>query len=249
MNGYEIFARYYDDLTANIDYAARADFFRALIHEYGNGGKLALDLACGTGSLTVELAKRGMDMIGVDGSGEMLSQAMEKTPEAYGIQYLRQTMQGLDMYGTVDAIVCALDSINHIIEEQSLARCFSRVSLFLDPGGVFVFDANTVYKHEKVLADNVFVYECDKVYCVWQNCYDSASRITTIRLDFFEKAENNRYIRASETFEERAYSYHQLAELLDKAGLYVADCFADDSRQPINEQTQRMIIVAKKKRL
>ncbi|MFA9381383.1 MAG: class I SAM-dependent methyltransferase [Acetanaerobacterium sp.] len=246
MSAYHIFAKYYDQLTADVGYIQRAAYFDSLLARHGNGGRLLLDLACGTGSLTVALAQRGYDMIGVDGSYEMLSRAMEKSPENLGIQYLCQTMQGLDMYGTVDACVCALDSINHVTSEKSLSRSFARVALFLDPDGVFLFDANTPSKHENTLADNTFVYDYGDVYCVWQNSYHQSSRTTTIRLDFFEHRQTGEYTRSTEQFEERAYTLAELSAMLLSAGLEIVACYGDDSLDPIKDDTQRMIIAAKK---
>lgn len=248
MSGYHVFAKYYDQLTHNVNYEQRAVYFDRLIKQHGNGGNLLLDLACGTGSLSIRLAELGYDVIGVDGSYEMLSRAIDKTPEHLGIQYLCQQMQNLDMYGTIDVCICALDSVNHITSEKLLRRCFERVSLFLDPNGVFIFDANTLYKHERVLADNTFVYDCDDVYCVWQNTYHQSSRTTTIRLDFFEylKADDE-YRRSTEEFSERAYSLQEFTSMLDEAGLCVVACYGDDTLNPVGEENERMIVVAKKK--
>ncbi len=246
MSGYHIFAKYYDQLTQNVDYEKRADYFELLMKRHGNGNKLLLDLACGTGSLSIQLAQRGYDVIGVDGSNEMLSRAIEKTPEQLGVQYLCQQMQHIDMYGTIDACICALDSVNHITSEKTLLRCFERVALFLDPAGVFIFDANTQYKHEQVLADNAFVYDCDDVYCVWQNAYQQSSRTTTIRLDFFERLQTGEYYRSTEQFSERAYTLTELTDLLLLANLHVVACYGDDTLNSVEENTQRMIVVAKK---
>ncbi len=246
MSGYHIFAKYYDQLTQNVDYEKRAAYFDLLLKRHGNGGKLLLDLACGTGSLSVLLAQRGHDVIGVDGSYEMLSHAIEKTPEHLGVQYLCQQMQSIDMYGTIDACICALDSINHITSEKTLLRCFERVALFLDPAGVFIFDANTLYKHAQVLAENTFVYDCEGVYCVWQNAYDQSSRTTTIRLDFFECLKSGDYRRSTEQFNERVYSLDELTSLLNMAGLCVTDCYGDDTLDPVRENSERMIVVCKK---
>ena len=113
-NGYEVFAQYYDTLTQNIDYRKRALYFDFLLQKYGvkpNG--LVLDLACGTGSLSEELDSLGYDVIGVDNSPDMLSIAMNKKFESgKNILYICQDMRSLNLYGNVDAAICALDSIN-----------------------------------------------------------------------------------------------------------------------------------------
>lgn len=248
MSSYNAFAKYYDTLTQNVDYPARADYFYKLIQQFGNGGKLLLDLACGTGSLSREFAKHGYDVIGIDSSYEMLGCAMENTSPEWGIQYIRQTMQGLDLYGTIDACVCALDSINHITAKNVLQKGFSRVSLFLDPEGVFIFDVNTLYKQQHILANNTFVYDYDSIYCVWQNTFLPESATTRIELDFFEyDTKSGAYYRQEEAFEERAYSHEELAEMLDNAGLRIVACFEGDTMNPVKEDTQRVVYVTKKK--
>ena len=118
----------------------QADYLEALCHRLGHAPGLSLDLACGTGSLTVELCRRGWDIYGVDGSPEMLSAAMQKaSEEGLHILFLCQKMQRIDLYGTVDTVVCTLDSINHLTSPQDVQRTFDRVSLFLNPGGYFIF--------------------------------------------------------------------------------------------------------------
>ena len=134
---YDLFAEYYDELMCEVDYPARARYIDGIIRQYKPDANLLVDLACGTGSMTVQFADLGYDVIGVDLSENMLSKAREKSDGS--ILYLCQSMQELDMYGTIDAFVCTLDSLNHIEDREELILALSRVSLFLEPDGVFVF--------------------------------------------------------------------------------------------------------------
>ena len=244
---YSSFARYYDCLTHNVDYAGRADYFCTLLKKLNHDAGITLDLACGTGSLTVELAKRGLDVYGVDGSMSMLSVAHQKAAdEGLDILFLCQQMQSIDLYGTVDTIVCALDSINHITSENDVLKTFERVSLFLNPGGLFVFDMNSIYKHKYVLANNIFIYDTDEVYCVWQNRFEEKNNRVGISLDFFGR-EGNAYYRSSEHFYERAYSTKLIGSMLAKAGLEIVGLFDDLSFDVPKENTERMIVAAIKK--
>ncbi|MBQ6569072.1 MAG: class I SAM-dependent methyltransferase, partial [Clostridia bacterium] len=138
---YSCFSDYYDIFTDNVDYSAMADYICALFDRYGCKPESVLDAACGTGSLAIELAKRDFDMVCSDSSCEMLSVAMEKA-QGLGILFLNQAMENLDLYGTVGAAVCTLDSVNHITNEKKLAEAFFKVSLFTEPGGLFIFDVN-----------------------------------------------------------------------------------------------------------
>lgn len=245
---YEVFAQVYDALTRNVDYPARAAYLDRLIRRYGNGGEIVLDLACGTGSLTAELDSLGYDMIGVDKSEAMLMQAQEKNLRlGKSILYLCQGMEELDLYGTVDAAVCMLDSVNHVTEEALLQRAFDRVALFLHPEGVFLFDVNTVYKGREILGDNAFLYDCDEVFCAWQNRWVESTLTTQVTLDFFLPLEDGSYRREGEEFEERVYPHETLEAMLAKSGLRVEAVFGEDSFAPPGERDQRLIYVVKKR--
>ena len=245
---YASFAQYFDSLTHNVEYARRADYLCTLLAHLGNAPGLTLDLACGTGSLTVELAKRGMDIYGIDGSADMLSVARQKAAESgLDLLFLCQKMQKLDLYGTVDTVICALDSINHLTLEKDVQTAFDRVSLFMNPGGWFLFDVNTVYKHRHVLADNIFLYDTDEVYCIWQNHYEEKNDRVGIQLDFFGR-EGNLYHRSGEHFYERAYPQEQLLHMLNQAGFDVVYRFADLSLEEPGEQEERVVFAARKKK-
>lgn len=242
-----VFAAFYDQLTQDIDYPARARYFDRLIRRniQVTSQTILLDLACGTGSLSAAFSSLRYDVIGVDGSADMLAQAMGKQPdEGRPILFLRQPLEQLDLFGTVDVTVCALDSINHITEIGLLQCIFDKVSLFTAPGGLFLFDVNTEYKHREILADYTFVYDLDDVYCVWQNRTDEAL-CTEISMDFFVR-EKNRYKRYEEHFCERAYSQVQLEMLLEKSGFRLVDIFAGDTEHPLLPDSQRAVYVAQK---
>ncbi|MBC8546804.1 class I SAM-dependent methyltransferase [Clostridiaceae bacterium NSJ-31] len=240
---YTCFANHYDRLTGNVSYPERARYFDRLIRQYTDRAELILDLACGTGSLTVELLSLGYDVIGVDGSAEMLSVAASKAP---GALFLCQDMAELNLYGTIDATICALDSLNHIIDADKLSRVIRRVTLFTAPDGLFLFDVNTVYKHREVLGCNTFFYENDDCCCVWQNEYQEQDHLVQIDLDFFVKEEGERYRRESESFCERAYEREELEQMLHSAGLEILAVYGDDTLQPPQEDTQRLIYVTRK---
>ncbi len=246
---YSAFAGFYDELTGNISYKERANYFDAIIKEFHTEGPILLDLACGTGSLSVELSRLGYDVIGVDNSADMLSVALEKKYETgEDILYLCQDMTELDLYGTVDTTICALDSINHVTDPKAVRKIFQNVSLFTVPGGLFIFDVNSPYKHREVLGNNTFVYDCENVYCVWQNEYEEESGIVNISLDFFSyDEESDSYQRSSERFKERSYEPAWLEQLLDKCGFDILALYADDSREAPKEDSQRLIYVARKR--
>ncbi len=243
MSGYHAFSQFYDNLTFNVDYQKRADYIQSVLSLYGHRWGLTLDLACGTGSLTLELKSRGVDIFGVDGSYDMLSIAMEKAAEReLEVLFLCQQMERLDLFGTIDTCVCTLDSLNHITDPAKLQKAFDRVALFMNSGGMFVFDMNTVYKHQQILGNHTFVYDTDQVFCVWQNSLKE-NNIVDIELDLFER-ENGVYYRRNEHFKERAYEIETVKSMLRRAGFTVRAVYDDMSTDPLRETSDRAVFIA-----
>lgn len=244
MKSYGSFAKFYDGLMKDADYEKRCEYLLQLLKRHNHEAGITLDLACGTGSLTRLLAEKGIDVYGVDSSEDMLSEAMQRAYEkGLNILYLKQKMQSLDLYGTINTCVCTLDSINHLTDIDDVKKTFDRVGLFMDDDGLFVFDVNTLYKHRKILCDNTFVFENDEVFCVWQNSLEENDTVN-ITLDFFEE-EDGVYYRSAENFSERAYSDSQIRELLSNAGFSVEAVYGDLSFDPPKETEQRVIYVAR----
>ncbi len=251
MSGYSVFARYYDELTANIDYKKRGEYFHRIIEKFSKtDNNILLDLACGTGSISQVMCDLGYDVIGVDNSDEMLGYAIEKKYDGeYNIQYLCQDMRYFEMYGTIGVTICALDSINHLSSVEDVEKVFERVALFAEPEGLFIFDVNTEYKHRHILADNTFTYETDNVFCVWENTLVPDTLEVKMNLEFFEREENGMYTRTSDSFSERAYSPEMLGKMLEKKGFEVLAQYGDDTFEAPNETTQRIVFVARNKNI
>ena len=245
---YGVFSEFYDALTANVSYDTVSQVLSSLLTRYGKSRGLLLDLACGTGSVSVRLAKKGYEVIGVDLSPEMLSEAQNKAYSAgQNILFLCQDMTALDLYGTVDAAVCTLDGLCHLPDEESVQAALRKVSLFMNPGGVFLFDVNSVYKHRAVLGNNTFVYDTDDVYCVWQNTLLSDGVTVQMDLDFFEPiSDAGDYVRQSERFTERAYPRETLEAMLKKAGFTVLDVFDGYSEKPAHDTSERLLFAVRK---
>lgn len=244
---YDDFSRFYDLLTDNVEYEKRADYFCRLLSMCGITEGILLDLGCGTGSMSLAMADRGFDVIGVDSSVGMLNAAQQKMFErGKQMLLLNQTMEELDLYGTVDCAVCVLDGINHLDGEEAVKSAFAKVSLFMNKGGAFAFDVNTLYKHKNVLADNAFVYEPDGVYCVWQNNFNEADGSVDITLDFFEE-EDGVYYRSGESFTEKAYELSDIKLWLERSGFGVVGVYDDLTLEPVKTDSERAVFLAKKK--
>ena len=244
--GYSAIAGVYDKLNRDIDYSAWADFFEECFAQQGKKPEIILDLACGTGRMTRELAARGYDMIGVDGSVDMLGEAYSQGSE--NTLYLLQDMREFELYGTVGATVCCLDSLNYLLDMGDLEKTFSLVHNYSDPEALFIFDMNTPYKFENIYGDNAYILEDENIFCGWQNFYDSESRICDFYLSVFEEDEDGAYIRSDEHQQERCYTMEEVRALLTKCGFELLGVYSDLELSEINENTERWYFVAKAKK-
>lgn len=250
---YSAIAGVYDKLNAEIDYAAWADFLEACFARYLPGKpEIVLDLACGTGRMTTELARRGYDMIGVDASEDMLSVAVDSTCGLPGILYLRQDMRRFELYGTVGAVCSCLDSVNYLTDEKDLRDCFATVHNYLDPDGLFLFDVNTPYKFEHIYGDNAYILESEQagrgIYCGWQNFYDAHSGLCEFDLTVFRENAAGTWTRAEETQTERCYTREALTDALNETGFDVLGVFGDWQFSPPDEHCERWYFVARAKK-
>ena len=244
---YDIFSGFYDRLTDNVEYEKRADYFCRLLSMCDINAGILLDLGCGTGSMSVKMADKGFDVIGVDISIGMLGVAQQKMYESgKQILFLNQPMQDIDLYGTVDCAICVLDGINHLNDSDEVRQTFEKVSLFMNKGGAFAFDVNTIYKHKNVLADNAFIYDFDDLYCAWQNSYNEEDNSVDITLDFFEEEEGV-YYRSGESFSEQAYELGEISAWLEDAGFEIIGIYDDLTTTPVKPDSERAVFLAKKK--
>ncbi len=249
MEAYEGFASVYDIFMDDIDYDMWFDYVKEIYIKEGLSPKLALDLGCGTGNMTRLLAKEGIEMIGIDISEQMLSEATKKAKsEGLDILYLLQDMREFELYGTVDLIISLCDSLNYITESDELSDVFRLVNNYLDPGGLFIFDLNTEHKFKNILGDNTFSYTTDDAAYIWENCYDEEERINEYYVNFFIKdKDTDKYTRFEEFHYEKSYSIEEIKNLLEEAGLeFVAvyDAFTFDKPKT---DSSRIYFVAREK--
>lgn len=257
LENYGAISSVYDSINSHIDYVAWADFFEKCFDRFlDKRPELMLDLACGTGSMTLELAKRGYDMIGVDGSSDMLNVAYERKYDLdlpHSVLFLLQDMREFELYGTVGAITCCLDSVNYLTGDGELDKCFSLAHNYLDPDGLFLFDVNTPHKFENIYGSNTYVYEEEDCggdsFCIWQNYYDGQSRLCDFSLTVFEKdEENGLYSRRDEIQCERCYSREELESSLKQNGFEVIGFYSNFDFSPASDTDERWYIVAKAKK-
>lgn len=237
MEAYTGFAQVYDTFMDNVPYDEWGEYLVSLLKKYGVEEGLVLDMGCGTGAMTRYLDAHGYDMTGIDVSEEMLTIAKEKSSP--DILYLLQDMREFELYGTMRAAVSICDSMNYILEEDDLLRVFSLVNNYLDPGGIFIFDLNTVYKYQEILGEQIIAEDREECSFIWDNFYDEEEMINEYDLTVFVQEEGDLFRRYCETHYQRAYSLETVRALIEKAGMEVLaiyDAFTYNKPKPDSER-------------
>ena len=245
---YSFLAGVYDSLNSDFDYEAYAKYLdREIRANEKIPSSLVLDLACGTGKITFLLRELGYDMTGVDLSEDMLSVARDICCEnnISDILWLCQPMQEFELYGTVDACVCCLDSLNYLTSYKDLKRCFSLVHNYLIPDGVFVFDMNTPYKFENIYGDNAYILEDDSSLVAWQNEYNKKTGICKFYLNIFVEGEDGSYQRFDEIQREKCYSPARVKKALCESGFEILKISGDLNGAPLSEDDERCYFTAR----
>jgi len=241
METYKGFAIFYDDFMTNIPYDTWGDYIHEILKK--RKSQLVLDLACGTGNMTLILAKKGYEMIGVDISSDMLSAAQQKSwNEEQNILFLAQDMRKLDLFGTVDAAVCVCDGLNYILDSVDLETVFKRVRLFLNPNGVFIFDMNTEYKFKELLGQRSFEANGQNgVSYEWDNFYNTTTKINEYYVNFFTCEDGEEF---SEIHKQRAYDTNEIIQKLLKAGFAKVSVSHEYTDKPPQVDSIRLTYVA-----
>ena len=248
MQAYQDLAASYDRLTNDVDYEATVAFYRQILDREGLQPRTAVDLACGTGSVALILARQGMQVTGVDMSEEMLCQALQKAQDMDNPpMFVCQKLQQLHLPRGVDLAVCALDSLDYITDPEDCREAIRRVYKALNPGGCFIFDVNTPQKLQ-AMDDQVFLDEDDDVYCVWRGEFSWQENICTYSMDLFQR-QGNLWHRSYEEHREYAYSQEQLTGYLKEAGFTAIQVFADRRFEQPGPDEQRMYFKARTGRI
>ncbi len=242
MKKYEDFALVYDELMDNVPYEKWWERLEELLRDHGICGGLALDLCCGTGKMTRLMQKAGFDMIGIDASEQMLSVARDSSDDH--CLYLQQDIRDFELYGTVGAVVSVCDSLNYITDPGDLARVFSLVSNYLDPGGIFLFDMNTEHMYRDEIGDTVIAEDREDVSFIWCNEYDEDSHLNEILLSVFVREEGDLYRRYEEEHIQRGYRKEEVIHLLEESGLAFLAAFDGYSDREAGEDAGRILFAA-----
>ncbi|ULM95624.1 methyltransferase domain-containing protein [Peribacillus frigoritolerans] len=245
---YERFAYVYDELMKDAPYEKWLMILTAKLEQYGIGGRKVLDLACGTGEMTVELAQHGFEVTGVDLSDEMLLVANEKAVKlGLSIPLFQQNMAELEGLGQFDCVTIFCDSLNYLRDEEDIIKTFSRVHEHLKDGGLFMFDIHSLYKMEEIFSDHTFAVNGEEVSYIW-DCFPGEEPYSVEHdLSFFVRDdESGLYDRFDELHYQRTYPVEQYKKWLEQAGFTVSEILADLEEAPLVTETERILFVASK---
>lgn len=242
-NIYKDFAYIYDNLMYDVDYKEWADYVEKIFTKNRIKPSLIADLGCGTGNFCIEMDKKGYEMIGIDASLDMLNCAKEKS-DGRDILYLNQDMTDFELYGTVDAIVCLMDSINYLLYIKDIKRLMKLVKNYLNPGGLFIFDINTPHKFKNIFKDNVFYDVSEEIAYIWQNHFDGKKGICEFDITFFVR-EGRQYNRYDEVHYERCYEIDELKKIIASSGMDLVSVYDSMRLSGPLQNSERVFFVCK----
>ena len=247
MSAYEALAFSYDSLTQDIPYEQMLSYMEALLQRHGKQPETVLDLACGTGSMSVLMAKKGYRVLAADLSEDMLSMAWEKAAELEENRpyFICQPMEELQLPYEVDWIICCLDSLNYVTDPEKCREALKRCYEALAPGGSLIFDINSETKL-KGLDGQVFLDENEDTYCVWRAEFDLEENICYYGMDIFQRDDDDTWLRSFEEHREYAYSVEQLTGYLRQAGFDTIEIYGDQSFEAPGAGEQRIYFYAQK---
>lgn len=249
MKPYSVFAEIYDDFMGNIPYEKWCGNIHRILCDNGIKHGIVAELGCGTGKITRLMSDKGYEMIGIDNSEDMLSIAVEESDGS--ILYLLQDMRGLELYGTVEAVISLCDSMNYLVNDGELEEVLRKVNLYLERSGLFIFDMKTVYCYENMLGDSVQYEDNGECALVWENRFDKENSIHTYELTMFVACDENDddgqplYERFSETHIQRAYSVGEVEKAVASAGLELVGIIDADTFSEAVSTSQRLYYIVR----
>ena len=248
MSAYETFASVYDIFMEQVEYDQWLNHIHAIWEKFGLQPKTVIDLGCGTGSIALPLAKEGYDVIGVDLSPEMLTEADHKAmEEGVSVRFACQDMTELELGEEADCILSLCDSMNYLTEDGQLEDAFKSIAQHMKQESLFLFDLNTEYKFKEVLGQNVFGSAEEHAAYIWENDYDEEEKINEYYVSFFIENEDGLYERIEEFHYERAYSMEEIEEGLQAAGMELVEVYDGYSFDAPRAESERLLFAARLK--
>ncbi len=248
MNQYKDFAFVYDELMNEVDYNKWVEYVEAIIDKKEAKVQNILELACGTGNLTIPLTKKNYDIAAIDISEEMLSVAREKAEkEGVELVLLQQDISELDFdIPNLDCILCACDGFNYLTYDDEIENVFEKSYELLKDDGIFIFDISSFYKLSTVLGNNMYGENREDIAYMWQNMFDPEENLVEMQLAFFVKNEEDTFDKFEETHLQRAYTEREMKKMLKMVGFKDISVYGDFTLESPKEDAQRIFFACKK---
>ena len=242
---YGEFAKIYDELiNEDINYDEMVEKIVEICQCNNISFNSYLDVACGTGNVTIRLAEKFKDIYAVDLSEDMLREAFDKfKSKRIRGKVICQDMTELCLNKKFDLITSVLDSTNYIIEEDGIQRYFNAVYEHLNDDGIFIFDINSYYKLSEILGNNIYTYSEEEVFYTWENTFEDD--LLSMFLTFFVK-KGDLYDRFEEEHLERAYKEEEIESYLKNANLDIISKFDGYTNTDVQANSERIVYVVKK---
>lgn len=247
VQAYRDLALVYDQMMSEVDYQQWVDYLEEIWHHHRTTVERVLDLACGTGTVSLLLTERGYQVVGVDQSAEMLAMAEQKAQDAgQDIYWCQGDMRELDLDETFDCVVCLHDSLNYMLIADDLRKVFAGIAQHLRPGGLLIFDVNTIAALEAI-GENTLFMETESSSIIWRNSYHPEHRIWEVDLTLFIKQPNGLYSRSKEIHRERGYHEQELVNLLTTCDFDLLAVYHALTMFPPTANTSRLYLVARRR--
>lgn len=246
---YAVLAALYDGLMEEIDYQQWADYLDGLLRHFHCPGQRLVDLGCGTGSISIPLAEKGYQVIGLDLSAEMLQQAEQKAAgKQLALCWQQQDIVQLELEQEAAAMVATFDVFNHFLEPEDLQQCLLQIGEYLQDDGLLIFDVQTPWKLREYLGNNSYSWHSPQLDYIWDNDFDEDEQICTMHLTYFLRQENGLYRKVEEEQQERVYELEQLRLWLDFAGFSLLGVYRQLTMEEVGQQDPRAVFVARKRK-
>ena len=243
---FELVAPYYDELMESVPYRFWMKYLQTVWDHYTHRPQSVLDLACGTGTMSLLMAKQGLSVTGVDISAAMLAEARRKSAAAgIYVNYVEQDASELSVDAEFDTVVSLFDSLNNIVDPVKLADCFASVRRHMAPQSQFIFDLNTAYAFRQKMFDQKSVSSDGPLQYQWKSTFDEADQLCTVLMHFQYKTSHAPVQEFEEVHVQRAYSVDEIKLLLDQAGFDIVDSYDAYSLKPPKRRSDRVFFVAR----
>jgi len=193
------------------------------LSEIGARPQKMVDLACGTGAASLAFAAVGIGVLGIDQSTAMLERARCAASDAgLPVEWHEGDLRDFTVADPVDLVTCFYDGYNYLTETSELDESFACVWNALRPGGLFIFDLNTLAKFSASWNDLCLVaVDRNDLFGVYQSWFEPETGLSPLILTFFVRTDDGAWNRFEEEHIERAYPLDEVRSLLTEVGFYL----------------------------